>query len=253
MLYMAADQDQPDSWCCVPTTASMIVDASTAGVKRPPVEALRADTGIPHPLGISYGSIAGAVEHVSNVQLQPRYGLTRSEVVNLANSGRPFGISVEMSRLGYSQSGGHTIFVATNGYSVWPGGETCACEKRTNVRHSEYRIQDPGTWRVGYKQISADRLHGAAEARTGGNGINVLVGLDTTDVRRKAVAKGACRKSPSTKANPTRAIQVGKVYEVQEIVEGEPWWRKNGGRSTAWYLTGAGDFIRGDKLGGVNA
>lgn len=254
-MYLPVDQDQPDSYCCVPTTASMIVDHGSAGMKRPAVERLRQATGVPHPNGISYLDIEAAVQQVANVDLQSRFLVAEGTAAIVAASGRSFGISIDASVTRYTArrtgtfTGGHTVYV--RGYSVWPGGGPCACEKKSSLRHSEFTVQDPGTFSVGFQQWSASLLLKAAQSRTGGRGINIIVGLDTTDVWRKRVKPGYVRESPSTGAKALRRIE-DRPYNVVEIVNGESYTTPAGHTSTGWYRIAAGGFIRGDRLGTVN-
>jgi hypothetical protein len=258
VIYPGADQDQPDSYCCVPTASSMAIDCSTAGVKRPGVEALRKATGIPHPYGISYTWMAGATIEVSNIKADARYGLSRAQVVDLAVSGRPFCISIDCRVTRYTArrtgtfTGGHTVFSPARSYSVQPGGEVCACEKRLVTKHSEFKIQDPGTYSVGFQQWSASLLFAAAESRTGGNGINVLVFPDTCDVYRKVTEAHWIRERPTTDSKALRRVDLGaRPRHVTEIVKGEA-FSVNGHTSTAWYRLAAGGYTRGDHLGTQN-
>jgi hypothetical protein len=259
VIYQGPDLDQPDPYCCVPTSASMACDAATGGKKRPAVEALRKATTVAHPYGISYSAIAHATAAVANVPSEARYGLSRSQVVALASSGRPFCISIDCSvtvntvRRTGSFTGGHTIYGPPRNYSVWPGGETCACNKRTTQRHSEFRMQDPGTYSVGFVQWSAELLFRAAESRTGGNGINVLVFPDTTEVYRKVVEAHWVREKPTTESKRLRRVEVGdRPRHVDKFVTGEAWFRADGGRSTAWAELAGGGYSRGDHLGVAN-
>lgn len=258
-MYEAFPQNQPDSYCCVPTAASMGIDQTTAGVKRPDPENLRRSTGIPHPYGISYRAIADATADVSAIKSEARYGLSRSQVVALANSGRPWSISI-WTGVTYGSDvatgyfiGGHTLDCPANNYSLFiPDGSRCTCERRTTERHNEFKIQDPGTYQKGYVRISADLLFRAAEERTrraGTSGINVLVFPDTTDVYRMGTGSGWVRTKPGAAGAHVRRVEKRK-YHVLRIVEGDPYF-VNGHRSTGWYQVPAG-FIRGDKLGTVN-
>ncbi len=251
-MYRPLDQDQQTAYDCVPTTSSMGCDGATAGVKRPSQLALRRATGIPYPYGISYVSMANATESVAGVKAEARYGLSRYQVMAIPQGGRDFGISIDCSvtryttrRTGYF-TGNHTVFVPAGGYSVHVAGDVCGCEKRTQERHSEFQVQDPGTFSVGYLQWSAELLFAAAEARTYNRGINVLVFPDRTDVYRLGKGSGWVRSKPSSEGAHVKRVGTGK-YHVLEIVWGEAWWRPDGGRSNAWYRTPAG-YIRGDKL-----
>jgi hypothetical protein len=259
VIYQGPDLDQPDPYCCVPTSASMACDAATGGKKRPAVEALRKATTVAHPYGISYSAIAHATAEVANVPSEARYGLSRSQVVALASSGRPFCISIDCSVTRYTArrtgtfTGGHTIYGPPMSYSNWPGGSDCGCEKDTSTRHSEFRMQDPGTYSVGFVQWSAELLFRAAEARTGGNGINVLVFPDTTDVYRAVIEAGWVRSKPTTESAKVRRVEAGdRPRHIRRFVTGEAWFRPDGGRSTAWAELWAGGYFRGDHLGAAN-
>jgi hypothetical protein len=259
VIYPGADQDQPDSYCCVPTSASMAIDASTGGRKRPAVEALRKATGVPHPNGISYIAMTGATEEVSGVKSEARFGCSRSQTVAISSGGRGHAISISAAVTRYTArrtgtfTGGHTVYVPPGGYSVWPGGERCACEKATTTKHSEFRVQDPGTYSVGFQQWSAELLFKAAEARTNGSGINVLVFPDTTDVYRKVTESGWIRSKPTTESAKVRQItETDRARHIRRFVTGEAWFRPDGGRSTAWAELWNGGFFRGDHLGAAN-
>jgi hypothetical protein len=262
VIYLGLDQDQPDSYCCVPTASSMGCDAATGGRRRPAVEALRKATGVPHPYGISYIAMTGATKEVSGVPTKARFGLTRTQTVALAASGRPWNISIwtgitagTIRRTG-SFIGGHTIYCPPLNYSVHPAGEVCACEKRTTARHSEFRIQDPGTYAQGFVQISAELLFRAAEERTrraGMSGINVLVFPDTTDVYREVIESGWVREKPTTESAKVRRVEQGdRPRHVRRFVTGEAWFRPDGGRSNAWAELWNGGYFRGDHLGIAN-
>lgn len=256
MLYLGLDQDQPDSYCCVPTSASMAIDATTGGVKRPSVHSLRNAAGVPHPYGISYIAMTGATLEVSGIRSEARFGCSRSQVVAIPVGGRGHLISISAAVTRYTArrtgtfTGGHTVYVPPGGYSVWPGGERCGCEKATTVRHSEFRVQDPGTFSVGFQQWSAELLFRAAEARTAGAGINVLVFPDTTDVYRKVTEAGWIRAKPTTQSTRVRRLEAGaRARHVRRIVAGEAWFRADGSRSNAWAELWAGGFFRMDHLG----
>jgi hypothetical protein len=262
VIYAGSDQDQPDSYCCVPTAASMGCDAATGGRRRPAVEALRKATGVPHPYGISYIAMAGATKKVSGVPSDARFGLSRTQVVALANSGRPWNASIWAGITRYTIrrtgtfTGGHTIYCPPNGYSVHPAGDVCTCDKQTTARHSEFRIQDPGTYSQGFVQISAELLFRAMEERSrraGMSGCNVLVFPDTTDVYRAVIESGWIRKQPTTESGKVRRVEQGaRPRHVRRFVTGEAWFRADGGRSNAWAELWAGGFFRGDHLGIAN-
>lgn len=260
--YLGIDLDQPDPWCCVPTSATTGCDAATGGRKRPAVEALRKATGVPHPKGITYTAMTGATKKVAGVPTEARFGLSRSQVVSLAASGRPYcisiwaGVTVNTIRRTGSFTRGHTIFGPPNNYSVHPQGERCTCDKLTTARHSEFRIQDPGTYQQGFVQISAELLFKAAEERTrreGLSGINVLVFPDTTDVYRAVIEAHWVRQAPTTESARLRRVEKGdRPRHIQRFVTGEAWFRPDGGRSNAWAQLAAGGYVRGDHLGTTN-
>lgn len=254
MLYRALETDQPNSYTCVDTTTVHIIDESTGAVKRPDPLDIRKATGKAWNVGLTYGEAAEAAEEVSNVDIDPEYGVTPAIVIANTTSGEPMGISIDLAvtagtecQTGFATKGGHTMYLPAKAYSLWPGGDPCACEKHTTIKHNEFRYQDPGTYRAGYRQISAELLFRAAKSRTNGNGINLLVGLDTMNVWRRRVKTGSAWSRPTRQSTRTRSIPNRPIHVIR-IVEGQPYWRKDGSRTTAWYETAAGDFIKCDRL-----
>lgn len=261
--YLGLDLDQPDSYCCVPTAAVTGCEACTGGRKKPEVHDLRRATGVEHPNGISYVAMTEAIEKVTGLKTYASFGLSETAIVKLANSGKPWLASIwtgttrnTIRRTCYC-SLGHTLFCPANNYKVFiPDGTVCDCEKKIKTRHSEFIYQDPGTFSQGFVRMSAELMFKAMKERTrqaGGSGCNVLVFPDTTDVYRKVVENHWVRQAPTTQSKKLRRVRIGdRPRHIKRFVIGEPWFRPDGGRSTAWAEYAAGGFGRPDHLGSFN-
>ncbi len=255
MTFRPASLDQPDDLTCVDTTAALIVNRVTVDSLRPDPLQIRRKTGIT-TRGITYMEAAEAVASLYDVNLSPRFHLSRDQVRDLVASGRPIGISIDTSvtrntnRHTGSFIGGHTVYV--NRYRSTP---TCSCERALAAgnSHSEFQIEDPGTFRAGFRWWSAGLLYKAAEARTNGNGINVLVGRDTEDVDRTCVGAGEVRAKPDKDAASKESLVPGKSYAVVSTRNGGDWLRDDGSAGKGWHkvtLTETTEigYIRGEAL-----
>lgn len=258
--YRGLDQDQPNSYDCVPTATSMGVDGATAGVKRPDPKKLREAAGVPYPRGMSYLDMEEAVREVCGMEVQARFLIDMDAVVMASQGGHDQDVSIDLAvtagtdcQTGNATSGGHTLSLPRKALRQHPGGFVCNCDKHSTAKHPEFVYQDPGTWSVGYRRISGDLLEEAMLSRNGDRGVNALVFPDTTDVYRRVVLTAYGRQAPSTKAKRLRRLEKGRLIHVIRMVQGEKWLRSDGKTySTAWYLTQAGDYVKGDRLSTKN-
>lgn len=240
---------------CVCSVTASLIDRATVGGVRLDHQKIRRISGDTSG-GLSYlQAEVAAAKAPGKVKLVVKYGISRDATKALATAGYAFGISIDCSvtvntsrRTNWFR-GGHTVYV--NGYIYWPHGDVCSCELQTRVAHGEYTIDDPGTTSVGYLQWSAGLVYRAAEARTNGTGINVLVAPDTEAVTKRAIATGQIRSKPD-KASPSKgAIVKGKAYYVEATVNGGTWQRADGTQADGWHrvkLPSGVGYIRGEAL-----
>jgi hypothetical protein len=221
---------------CVCAVTGQLVNVATVDAKWPDHAAIRKASGIVGR-GISYIEAENAAAKFG-VKLAARYGLSRTQVVDNGDADIRFGISVDAGtyvntiRHTGTFTGPHTLFV--EGHNVWPGGEKCACEKATTLRHGEFTIDDPGTTTAGYQQWSEDLVIKAALARTGGNGINILTARDTEGVLR--VSNGTpLYDSPFRSSKLIRTLASGLTANVTSTFNGGGWPRADGTTAYGWH------------------
>jgi hypothetical protein len=219
---------------CVPATCVMAADRATVGRKRVTTRQIRAASGI-SGRGLTYAEAVAATKKVTGVQGEPRYGITRADLHNLVVAGHAVTLSIDCSVTRYTAyrtntfAGSHSVYV--NSY-----------------HSSTYRIEDPGTTSAGYLDWPADLVYRAAEARTMGHGINVIVWPDTEGEKRKAIAPGRFRATPSLTGVDKGPIDVGYIYYVGATTNGGAWKRSDGGISNGWHRISTGAFVPGKGL-----
>lgn len=221
---------------CVCAVTGQLIACATVDAKWPNHAEVRAASGIVGR-GISYLEAENAAAKYG-VSLAARYGLSRTQALD-AIAVAPFALSIDAAvtlhttRRTNNFAGNHTVFVVAS--NLWPAGERCACELLTTTRHWELTIDDPGTTVAGYMQWSADLAFRAAEARTGGNGINVLAGRDTEGVSWTGVGVHAIRSDPSYSTGSAIGQTVnGHVYPGGRTENGGGWNRPDGSTAHGW-------------------
>jgi hypothetical protein len=239
---------------CVLAACTELVGRVTVGALRIPASRLR-DISKDTFKGLTYSQAALAVLAATKNQilLEPRFGLSRDQVRDLAAAGRAFAISIDCSvtvntaRATNAFTGGHSIYVGD--YEFREAGSVCRCEKNLATAHGEFNVEDPGT-RARYQWWSASLLFAAAEKR-GGGAINVLVGRDTEGVQRKGAMAGKLRKEARVDADEVAPVVIGQVYDVIETLNGGPWKRADGGTAFGWHKVrhnGGTAFLAGERL-----
>lgn len=217
------------TWAC----ATMAVDRYSMGRYRPSPDHLRAVSGDTSG-GSTYNQNAEAVAEDTSIRLEPRYGLTRSQVRDYIASGRAASISIDCSVTRYTSrrtgtyTGGHSVHVERY---VWRAANStpCSCEKQTTTAHAEFDVCDPGksTTYLGYKRWSAALLFKAAEARMGGAPgdpcIAVLLTRDTEGVTRMAVESGQLYSAASSSSTVVGSFTKGKSFSVVSTRNGGGW------------------------------
>lgn len=225
---------------CVAATTAMLVERATVGRYRPTHVDIRRASGAPATRGLLMVEAAKAANDLYDVTLTPSLGLSRATLRDTVGNGRAVGISiscavtVNTSRRTNSYTGSHMVYA--NHYQVWPGGARCYCEKRATYKHGEFRIEDPGTTYAGYLWWSADLVYRAAEARTGGNGINILAAPDTEGVPWRCTAKTRVRtkRSFSTGATLTVLVPGSDKHIGGRTQNGGGWKRDDGTTANEW-------------------
>jgi len=229
---------------------------ATVGYWRVAASKLRTITG-DKVGGVSFNQAADATRKATQgeVNLDPRYGLTRSDFKNLIDAGRAAAITISCyitrytTRRTNSFIGAHAVYV--NDYA-WRT-TTCLCEKKKpGLDHGEYLVEDPGTTQAGYRWWSADLLYRAAEANGGGR-INVMVCRDTEGVWRKGRMKAAIRTKASVTSKKLARIEKDRSYFVPYTREGNDWVSDtDGGLRNDWhrvkYADGKYGFTKGEAL-----
>lgn len=261
-MRLGDSQNQPDSISCVPTATSIGVDQATAGKKKPSVHALRAAEG-DFSGGMSYLQMTDATEKVAGVQSKAMYDVSTTNAHAIVEAGHPTVWSIDTTvtapyaavRTGTFR-GGHSIHVPGGAGIVFePDGDYCPCEKHIKTRHGEYTYEDPGTYSVHYRRISAELLHRAAKVRGGyaDGGVNLLVLPDVAYVKRKVTKAGYLRRgAPSTAAHSSARVDVGQVVTLKQPVKGQRWRRSDGTYTDGWWELIDGRFIRADMVGVTN-
>lgn len=227
---------------CVPAATAALVNRSTVDALHPTHTDIRRASGV-SSRGLTYSEAAdAALKWASSkgrqVILAPRYGLSRAAMRDILASGRAVALSIDTSVTRYTTRrtnyfvGNHTVYVQS--YRYWPGGEVCPCERRVSTQHAEFLIDDPGTTSVGFLWWSADLAYRAAEKRTGGHGINVLVGPDTEGARWAGRLKGRIRSEPRTTSKDLGPIDIGHVYPGGRTEAGGQWSRGDGTYGKGW-------------------
>ncbi len=222
---------------CVPTVTGRLVNRVTVDARNTEHDDIRRAIGFWTLRGMSYLEAENAAAKFG-VNLAARYGLSRTQVVDLADAGHAYGLSIDTSITAHTTRrtndfiGPHTVFTVDS--NEWPGGEPCACEKQSSARHQEFTIDDPGTTTAGYLQWSADLAFRAAEARTGGNGINVLAAPDTEQVTWTAIAAGRIHDTPSATGKDLGPVVIGRKYIGGVTQNGGTWTRADGTTGNGW-------------------
>lgn len=260
-MYLPPASDQPDSYSCVPSADGDAVDQATGGIRHPSVKAIRASVGSAWNAPMSYVEMTEANPKTAGIASWAKYSVATTDALQIVEAGHPTLWSIDTNvtapypdvRTG-SFRGGHTILVPAGGYTVFqPDGDRCTCEKHITTRHGEYTYQDPGTYSVGYRRISAALLYKAALARADNGGVNILVLPDVTNVRRKVVKGGYIREKPTTASHTRGRRETGDIVTLVQPVRGSRWTRSDGSYSTCWWeMVDDRGYLRGDKLGRVN-
>lgn len=241
---------------CVAATASMLVERAKVGAVRPTHVAIRAKSGAPASRGLMLSEAASAVKSLYGVTLEVKLGLDRTQVRDTIGNGRAAGVSimcsvtVNTSRRTNSYTGRHLIFVSE--YQEWPGGAYCSCEKRSNVRHGEFYVEDPGTTSAGYLWWSADLVYRAAEA-SGGGKISCLFGPDTESITWTANGAAQVRTQPTYSSGLTiKKSVIGAKYAGGATQNGGSWSREDRTIATGWVhiklASGKWGWIKGRAL-----
>lgn len=256
MPYRPAPMDQPNSLTCVDTSTAMLVDRITVGRIRPHPLTIRRATGV-SGRGLSYGEAAYAVSKLYGITLAPRYALSRDQIHDLGSADRPFVDSLHTGVTRYIDEintgtfiGGHSVYC--NEYDYRGGSEPCRCHLRTSIDHGEWAIEDPGTYTDGWRYWPSGVFYRAGEYRTGGNGINVLVGRDTEGVTRRCISEGNIWSQATTTSTKRGRLVVGRDYYVSSTVNGGTWKRANGTTANGWHKirlsTGGAGYVTGKRL-----
>lgn len=241
---------------CVLATATDLMCRASVGFWRVPASKLRTITGDTSG-GVTFEQAAAATRKATGgeVELLPRYGLTRAELKTLIDAGRAAAITISClvtrytTRRTNSFIGAHAVYV--NDYD-WRTSN-CFCEKkRPGLDHGEFLVEDPGTTVAGYLWWSAELLYKAAEANGGGR-INVMTCRDTEGVWRKGRKSGAIRQSASVNAAKIGDIEKDKVYFVVSTRNGGKWVSDTDGETrTNWHRVKMADgkigFTKGENL-----
>ena len=254
--YFQMDGSEFESSNCVLATCTELIGRITVGRLRVTAKRLRVLSG-DTVNGLTYGQAAIAVlKATSNeIKLEPRFGLDRDQVRDLAAAGRPFGISIDCSvtitttRRTGTYTGGHTVYVGDYEFRQPPPASGCSCERNATDNHGEFLVEDPGTHAT-HRWWSAGLLYRAAE-KCGGGAINVLVGPDTEGVQRKGAMKGRIREQADVTSADLGPVVQGKVYTVLATVNGGPWKRDDGGEAFGWHQidhNGKTAFVAGERL-----
>jgi hypothetical protein len=246
---------------CVDTASANNIAKATLDRLHPSGASFRAKTGHGWCGGLSYGEAVDTSINDYGVHADARYGIANQDLKELADSGASGNVSIDCAvtvhtkRATNTFTGDHTI----GWYDYrWVNRPTdpCWCEKAGtsygDVDHGELLIKDPGV-RAGYQWWSCSLLYKAAQARTGGNGINVVIFPDTEGVSWKAVEVRAIRSQPTYSSG----VQVGqtalnKVYPGGRTQNGGAYKRPDGTYAHIWahieYAAGQWGWTRGGAL-----
>ncbi len=223
---------------CVGAVTAMLVERATGGRVRPTHADIRKRSGAPSTRGIADSEAVKAAA-TYGVKLTVLTGQNRDQVKNLVGNGRAVGVSISCAvtvhtkRATNAYTGPHKIFM--NAYQWWPGGMKCECELGATYPHGEFLNEDPGTTLAGYLWWSADLVYRAAEARTGGHGINILVGPDTEGVAWLCIASATVRKEPSNSSPKHTSVVPGThPHAGGRTQNGGTWPRANGTLADEW-------------------
>ncbi|MGA0060615.1 MAG: hypothetical protein ACO3RU_13610 [Planctomycetota bacterium] len=246
---------------CVPATGAGLIDRATVSTLRVRGADVRRASGI-YGRGLSYGECAAAVLKLTTakgrpVQLDPAYGLSRATVKDTVAGGEACGVSIHTSVTRYTTRrtnyyiGNHTVHAEKYRWRK-ASASHCDCEKRTTSAHGEYLVDDPGTTLAGYLWWSADLLYRAAEKRTNGNGINLLVAPDTEILPWQCVKRAEIRSTPSYSTGRRLGYSVpGRIYKGGRTETGGRWKRSNGTYGNGWVHIVIGQTDAGYKWGWV--
>ena len=231
---------------CVPATCVMGADRASVGAQRARTAAIRDESG-DESGGMSYADAADATAKVTGIRGQPRYSISRLDLRKLIKAGHAVTISIDASVTVTTPfatnryTGGHSVFVNSGSFPEGVQGSGL----------DTFRIDDPGTTSAGYLTWPAKLLYAAAEKRTNGHGINVIVWPDTENVVRTAVMTGRIRETASTTAKALGPIKIGDAHTVVGTVRGGRWKREDGTFARGWHKVKHGTvfaFIRGEAL-----
>lgn len=225
---------------CVLATLTDLIDRCTVGgirIQAPKLRQISGDTSG----GISYQQAAETADRATGgrVKLLPRFGLGRGQVRDLAQSGVPFGISIDTAVTRYTRF--HT--------GTFVGGHTVYVQDYDDVSNT-FLVEDPGTTAEGYLNWPEDLLFRAAERRSGGT-ISVLVGRDTEGVTRTARNDERVRGTTSVTGPILATIRKGAHVAVVLTTNGGQWPREGGGVANGWHkvrFAGKVGYVRGRAL-----
>lgn len=249
---------------CVPATCGCNIGRSTVGRLRRSGAQVRAASAAAHlDRGLSYGEAVDAVEVTTSNTVKPlaRYGLENADLRALADAGHSGAISIDTAVTHYTSRktanyvGNHTV--GWYDYRWVTDAANCRCELQgttsATVDHGEFLVEDPGTTIAGYLWWSAGLLYRAAQARTGGNGINVIVFPDTEGVTRTVIVSGAAvRPKPSLSSPGFKYLGKGTYVRVVKTQNAGAWKRSDGSTANGWHEVHLADgrygWVRGGAL-----
>lgn len=234
---------------CVPTAIALCVNGSTVDALRPTPWNIRQSAQVLEYRGMSYGEgVVGAVtwttKHGRRVTPVARYSVTRTDFKSFVDGGKRCVVSISCQvthntlRETNDYVGNHSV--SAHDYRWVATASDCRCELKGKVAaatdHGEFLVEDPGTTTAGWLWWSAGLLYKAAEARTGGDGIDCVVFPDTENVSWKMVKVGKIRAAPSGTATAIKSIPVGSTLVGGVTRNGTSWERDSDGLAAYGYI-----------------
>lgn len=229
---------------CVDTSSACNLARASLDRLHPTGASFRAATGHGWCGGLSYGEAVDASITHYGIYAVSRYGISNADMKALADSGASgdasilAAVTVNTKRATNGFTGNHTVGWYDYRWVDRPLSP-CWCEKAGtaagNVDHGEILVKDPGT-SAGYLWWSCSLLYKACQARTGGNGINVVVFRDTEGSSWKAAEVHSIRSLP-TYAAPSVVVGntvVGHIYPGGRTQNGGGWTRADGTTAHGW-------------------
>lgn len=222
---------------CVAAVTANLIDRATVSTKRPNHAGIRKASGAPATRGLWMSESIKAAQ-AYGVTVTGYYGIGRNDLDDLLSSGRGVGLLIDCSVTRYtarrtnSYTGPHCVYA--NSRSLWPAGETCACELHTANAHEEFTIDDPGTTSTGFQQWSAGLVYRAMESYGGGR-IYCLASPDTEGRSWTAVDDATLRDKPTyTGSKKVGQLVIGKAYKGGRTETGGDWQRADGSMGDGW-------------------